>query len=163
MFGEKESEAKSSWFPDLNLRYRELGSTPMTPGYRELMIGATLPFAFFWEPRAKSKSATAEKLKAEAEYHQEKLNLKSKAVSLTARAESLKKQINLIQTKLLPRAEKRMRLVHNLAPRDMESLQEHREGMETFPDLKLKSLDLRIQYEEAVAELAALTSEGPLP
>jgi outer membrane protein TolC len=160
MLGEKESAAKSSWFPDLNLRYRELGDTPMTSGYREVMVGVTLPFVFFWEPNAESKSATADKVKAEAEFHQERLEVKAKSVSLKARAESLKKQLNLIQSKLIPRAEKRMKLVHNLAPRDMESLQEHREGMETFPDLKLKSLDLRIQYEETISELAALAAGG---
>ena len=55
--------------------------------------------------------------------------------------------------KLIPRAEKRMRLVRNQAPRDMETLQDHREIMEAFPDLKLKSLALREQYEEAVSEL----------
>jgi outer membrane protein TolC len=160
MLGARESEAKSSWLPDFNLRYRDIGGTPMTAGYKEVMVGATLPFAFFWEPNAKSKSATAEKLKAEAEYHQEKLSIQAKSAALITRAESIKKQLDLIQTKLLPRAEKRMRLVHNLAPRDMESLQAHREGTEEFPELKLKTLDLRMQYEEAVSELLSLTSES---
>lgn len=46
-----------------------------------------------------------------------------------------------------------MKLVHNLAPRDMETLQDHRETMEAFPDLKLKALEIRRTYEETVAEL----------
>jgi outer membrane protein TolC len=160
MLGARESEAKSSWLPDFNVRYRDTGRTPMGAGFNEVMVGATLPFVFFWEPNAKSKSASAEKLKAEAEFQKERLNVDSKTSTYQSRAVSLKKQIELIQNKLLPRAEKRMRLVRNLAPRDMESLQEHREGMEEFPDLKLKALDLRLQYEAAVAELSALASES---
>lgn len=154
------SEAHSSWFPDFSVRYRDIGGTPMTRGFREVMVGATIPFAFFWEPRAASKSAQAEKLRAEAEYSQEKLRVTASTASLSARAQSLKKQIDLIVSKLLPRAEKRMNLVHNLAPRDMESIQEHREGMEAFPDLKLKALDLRMQFESTVAELAKFQSEA---
>ncbi len=155
--GARESEAEASWFPDFNLRYRDIGATPMTPGFREVMVGATIPL-FFWEPNAISKSARAEKLKGEAEYAQEKLSVEAKTSSLLARAESLKKQLDLISEKLLPRAEKRMRLVHNLAPRDMESLQDHREAMEAFPDLKLRALDLRLQYENTVAELSVFSS-----
>lgn len=160
MLGARESEAKSSWMPDFNVRYRDTGRTPMGAGFTEVMVGASLPFVFFWEPNAKSKSASAEKLKAEAEFQKEKLSEDSKTSTFQSRALSLKKQIDLIQSKLLPRAEKRMHLVRNLAPRDMESLQEHREGMEEFPDLKLKSLELRLQYEATVAELSALASEA---
>jgi outer membrane protein TolC len=156
----REAEAKASWYPDLNLRYRDVGGTPMTPGFREMMVGVTLPFVFFWEPKSTSLSASAEKLKGAAEYAQETLSIEAKISSLLARAESLKKQLDLISDRLLPRAEKRMRLVHNLAPRDIESLQDHREAMETFPELKLKALELRMQYENAIAELASFSSES---
>lgn len=155
----RASEAKSAWLPDFNVRYREVGSTRMMPAIKEVMVGATIPFAFFWEPRAASKSVQAEKLKAEAEYDEEKLRTTSSTTSLLARAESLKKQLDLINDKLLPRAEKRMKLIHNLAPRDMESLQEYREGIEQFPDLKLKALDLRMQFESTVAELSRFVTE----
>lgn len=155
----RASEAKSGWLPDFNVRYRDVGSTGMMPALKEVMIGATIPFAFFWEPHAASKSAQAEKLKAQAEYSQEKIRIEATTTSMLAKAESLKKQIELINEKLLPRAEKRMKLVHNLAPRDMESLNDHREAMEQFPDLKLKGLDLRMQFESTVAELARFATE----
>lgn len=51
-----------------------------------------------------------------------------------------------------------MRLVHNLAPRDMETLQDHRETMEAFPGFKLKALDIRDQYEQTVTELEKFQS-----
>jgi outer membrane protein TolC len=155
-----ESEAKSSWLPDFNLRYREMGGTTMTPRFSETMLGVSLPFVFFWEPNAASKSATAERFKGEVEFTQARLRIESKKASLLSKAESLKKQLEQINGKLLPRAEKRMRLVHNLAPRDMESLQDHREAMESFPDLKLKALDLRERFEETVAELSSFTARN---
>jgi outer membrane protein TolC len=126
---------------------------------KEVMLSATLPFVYFWEPNASSKSARAETMKAKAMYDEEKLNITAKAAALTARAESLKQQLELINQKLIPRAEKRMKLIRNLAPRDMESLQEHREGMEVFPDLKIKALDLRLQYETAIATLLSYVSD----
>jgi len=158
---EKESEARSSWFPDLNLRYRESGGTAMNPRYNEVMLGVSLPFVFFWEPKALSDRASVERLEGEIEFNKEKRKIDSRKVTLLAKGESLRKQLDLLNEKLLPRAEKRMRLVHNLAPRDMETLQDHRETMEAFPDLKMKALDLRLQYEEVVAELQTYSSEKP--
>lgn len=155
-----ESEAKSSWLPDFNLRYRESGGTAMNPRYNETMLGVTLPFVFFWEAKATSNSASAERLKSEAEFNLQKVKIESRKAILLSKAESLRKQLEQINSKTLPRAEKRMKLVHNLAPRDMESLQDHRDSMESFPDLKLKVLDLRLQYEEVVTELMTYTSES---
>ncbi len=127
------------------------------------MVGVSLPFIFFWEPRAASSSATAQRLQAEYEFDKEKRKIQVQKTSLIVKAESLKKQLDNLITKLLPKAEKRMRLVHNLAPRDMETLQDHRETMEAFPDLKLKALEYREQYEEAISELQkyAQSKESP--
>jgi outer membrane protein TolC len=156
----RESEAKASWLPDFNLRYREMGGTALNARFGETMIGVSLPFVFFWEPNAASKSATAERFKGEVEFTKERLRIDSRKASLLSKAESLKKQLTQISDKLLPRAEKRMRLVHNLAPRDMESLQDHREAMEAFPDLKLKALELREQFEQVVAELSSFKAKA---
>jgi outer membrane protein, heavy metal efflux system len=159
----RESEAKASWLPDISLRYREMGGgTVQMEKFNEVMVGVTLPFVYFWEPHAASKSATAERYQGEAEFSKERLKISSRTATLLAKTESLKKEIIQINEKLLPRAEKRMRLIRNIAPRDMESLQDHRESMEAFPLLKLKSLDLREQYEEAIAELSSF-SKGVNP
>jgi outer membrane protein TolC len=155
----RESEAKGSWFPDLNLRYKQMGATPMFPRYNEIMVGVSLPFIFFWEPHATASSASAQRLQAELEFSRGKRKIDAEKASFLVKAESLKKQIDTINGKLLPRAEKRMRLVHNLAPRDMETLQDHRETMEAFPDLKLKALEYREQYEEAISELQKYANE----
>ncbi|PWU19702.1 MAG: hypothetical protein C5B49_05390 [Bdellovibrio sp.] len=156
----RESEARSSWFPDLNLRYREMGGTPMNPKFSEVMIGVSLPFLLFWEPKAASRQAAAERMQFEFLLAQEERQIETKRESLLSKAESLKVQIEQFHEKLLPRAEKRMRLIHNMAPRDMETLQDHREAMEAFPDLKLKALELREQYEEVIAELAQVAALG---
>ncbi|MGE0527890.1 MAG: TolC family protein [Bdellovibrionales bacterium] len=152
-FKSRESEAKSSWFPEFSLRYKQMGASSMYPRYNEVMVGMSLPFVFFWEPRAVSSSASAQRLQAEFEFDRENRKIQTEKASLLIKAESLKKQLDNLHSKLLPRAEKRMRLVHNLAPRDMETLQDHRETMEAFPDLKLKALEYREQYEEAISEL----------
>lgn len=154
----REREANATWFPEFNLRYREMGGTQMTPRYSEVMIGASLPFIFFWEPKAASGKAAAERMQGEFLLSQEKRRVDSRRAFLFTKAESLRKQLDQFKEKLLPRAEQRMRLVHNLAPRDMETLQDHREAMESLPDLKLKALEIREQYEDAVVELDKFAS-----
>lgn len=158
----REFEAKSSWLPDFNFRYKEMGATSMSTRYNEFMVGITLPFLFFWEPNSTSKQAHTARLIGEYDLEKQRHSFDSVKITLLSRAESLKKQIETLNTKLIPRAEKRMRLVHNLAPRDMETLQDHRETMEAFPDLKMKALDLRMQYEETVAELEKFTTDKDL-
>ena len=117
------------------------------------MIGITLPFVFFWEPYSTSRQASRERLLGEYEFEKQKKMIDSDKVILLSRAESFKKQIENLNSKLIPRAEKRMHLVHNVAPRDMETLQDHLDTMESFPDLKMKLLDLRMDYELDVTNL----------
>jgi outer membrane protein TolC len=152
----RESEAKASWMPDFSVRYREAGGTGMNPRYSEIMLGASVPFLFFWQPRAESGKAAAERLEGEYRFDLESRRIESRRASLVNKAESLKKQLDQFRVKIVPNAEKRVRLVYNVAPRDLETLQDHREAMESLPELKLKALDLRDQYEETVAELEKL-------
>lgn len=152
-FKSRESEAASAWLPEFNLRYKKMGASPMLPRYTEVQVNASLPFLVFWEPHAATKSAAAERMQAELELERESRKVQTERASLQVKAEALRKQLDNLNFKLLPRAEKRMRLVRNLAPRDLETLQDHREAMEAFPDLKLKALEYREQYEETIAEL----------
>lgn len=149
----REDEAKASWLPDFNLRYKEMGATSMSNKYREVMVGITLPFVYFWEPKVATTMANIEKMQAEINLNKEKRTIDIKFATLSSKVESLKKQLSNLKNKLLPRAEQRMKLVHNLAPRDMETIQDHRETMEAFPNLKMAELELRMQYEETIAEL----------
>lgn len=152
----KERGAKSSWFPDFNFQYKEMGATPMMPRYSEVMIGATIPFAFFWQSKAEVGAATSKRLEGEILYENEKRQIEAERATLLERADSLKKQLDLFSSELLPRAEKRMKIVRNLAPRDMETLEDQRETLEALPDLKLKALSVRENYEKAVMELSKL-------
>jgi len=152
-FSARKTEALSAWLPDLNIRFKQVGATTMNTGYKEVMLGVTLPFLFFWDPIATNRKAGAEKIQAEYELEKQKRGIEAEKVVLLSKAKSLKNQIEVLTTKLIPKAEKRVRLVHNLAPRDMETLEDHREAMEALPDLKMKALDLRFEYEEVLASL----------
>ncbi len=150
---EKEFEAKSAWLPDFNLRYKEMNFGNSATKSTELMVGITLPFLFFWEPYALSSQASKARLTGEYEFAKKKRIFDSDKILLLGRATSLHKQIENLNHKLIPRAEQRVKLVHNVAARDMETIHDRRETMEAFPDLKLKSLDLRMEYEQVIANL----------
>lgn len=149
----KERRAKSEWLPDFSLRYREMGSTRTSMESNEVMVGVTLPFVFFWQPYSVANQASKERMIGEFELEKEKRNFGSEKIVLLSRIESLKKQLDTLENKLIPKASKRMRLAHNIVPRDMETLEDHRETMEAFPELKMKALSIRIEYEVAVAAL----------
>jgi len=155
----REREAKSSWLPDFNLRYKEMGGTSMSRKYNEVMVGVTLPFVFPWGPSSESGRASAERLQKEFELEKEKRKIFTEKASLLSRIHSIKSQLETLTEKLIPRAEKRMKIVHNVAPRDMETIQDHRETMEAFPELKMKALELRVQYEEAIANIEKYSLE----
>lgn len=155
----RELEAKFSWLPDFTLRYKEMGATSTTNQSKEIMVGVTLPFIFFWEPYSNSSQASAAKFLAEYTLQKQQRMISSDQSILKERSVSLKKQIENLNNKLLPRAEKRMRQVHNLAPRDMETLQDHRETMEALPELKMKTLDLRMDYEKTISALEQYASD----
>jgi len=156
----RERGAKRGWFPDFNIRFRDMPATAMTPHSSELMIGASLPFLFFWDANSSSEQQSAARAAAEFKLGDERRRILAEQEALFTRAESLRGQLALIRDNLIPRAEKRQRLVHNLAPRDLEILQDHRETMEALPDLKLKALELRGQYEATVADLEKYLSEN---
>ncbi len=159
----REREGNASWYPDFNLRYKQVEPDGMSSRTSEIMVGVSLPFVFFWQPEAAARSAGAERIQAEFELAKQKKNIESERAILLSKIESQKKQLDVLSNKLIPRAEKRMQIIHNLAPRDMETLQDHRETMEAFPDLKLRALDLRLEYEQAVSSLEKYmpANEGP--
>lgn len=155
---ERESEAKALWLPDFNLKYKQMGATSMSGRYREVMVGITLPFIYFWQPKAETKASTVETFQAELNLNREKRNIDTKVAILYSKVESLQKQLLNLKNKLIPRAHQRMKIVQNLAPRDMETIQDHRETMEAHPVLEMTELELRMQYEESIAELEKYTA-----
>lgn len=152
----RESEAKSTWLPDLSLRYKEMAASEMEVGSKEVMVEITLPFLFYWQPSATNQRASAKKSEAQYELDKQRRNLDAIKISLLGKAETLLKQLNNTNEKIIPKVKKRMALVHNLAPRDMETLQDHREAVEALPELKMNTLELRLQYEMAIADLEKL-------
>jgi outer membrane protein TolC len=152
-FKKREKEADSEWLPDFYLRYGSMTKTQIMPGYSEAMVGISLPFIFPWEPHAITQKSSASRRQAEAEYRRDKIRIETEITILFDRLTSLKKQLDNINQRLLPLAQKRLSMIRNLTPRDISTLQEYRETTEAFPDLKLKALEIRTKYEETLSEI----------
>jgi outer membrane protein TolC len=149
----KESENKQAWLPDFKLKLMKMNQAQMMAEFTQISVGITLPFAFPWEPMSKSNEASALRRMTEYELEKGKRKIEYTQANIVSEAEALKAQMTLIQSKLIPRAKERMKIVHNIAPRDMNSLQDHRETMEAFTDLRLQVLSLRARYEQIAAQL----------
>ncbi len=160
-FESQKKLSDQSYLPNLFLRYRGYNGNDVIPRSDEFMIGVTLPFLYFWQPQAETAEASARLTRAQAEVAKAQVGYDTSIKSLTARIESLEKQFLTLESNLLPRANRRMKLVENLSPRSMEGLDEHRTVMLSHLDLKLKSVETRLHLEKSIAELMVLTaSEG---
>lgn len=156
---ESEAETRASWFSDFKIKYKTMSASSMSNRYSEIMVGVTLPFFYFWQTKREVSAARWESLQAEFNLEKKKREIENKISFLSERAISFKRQLLNLKINLIPRAEKRVKIVHNLAPRDMEIIKDHRETMEALPLLKMTMLELREKFEEAVLEIESLTKK----
>jgi cobalt-zinc-cadmium efflux system outer membrane protein len=157
------TQAKSLWLPDLSITYRNARRFDgLMPNYSEGTIGITLPFLFFWETSGQTAAANARVQEAEAKVEKTRNDLKMQLLEARAHAESLREQALNFENRIIPQAEKRMKIAHGLVPSDMESLNEHRDSMESVIKLKLAALNVRIDFEKTVAKLESLLAGNEL-
>lgn len=157
VFQAQESLKKQNYLPDLFLRVRSFNGNDMAPQNQEIMVGISLPFLFFWQPKAQVAESAAQRMKAEAELHKAKIEFESKLLTLSKKLEALRLQLSNLKEKLIPRAEKRKRLALNISTRTMEGLNEHKSVEVGLLDLRMKAVDVRIEYENTVKELIKVT------
>ena len=149
-----EKAAQSEWFPDFKLSYAHMGETLRFPENNQITVGVTLPFAYFWQPDAKSSEGTARRLETEIKLRKEIRNIQEEKVNLEETLKTLLGQIETLEEKILPNAMQRKKLFQNVSPRDLSSLREHLETYLSIPNTKLQILYLKGKYEQAVANLA---------
>ena len=154
--------ARAEWLPDFMLKYRyNRRFDGVTPSNSEVMVGVELPFLFFWQPNGRAAEASARVAETRAQVVKSRNDLKFEQLKARTSAQSLYERILAYQKRILPKAEKRMKIAHSTAPTDMESLNEHRESTESLLDLRMASLSLRADYEKAIATLENLTVQNP--
>ncbi len=165
---EKEAQAaeankslqKQAYLPDIIVRYRGYNGNELMARSEELMVGITLPFLFFWQPKSESAEALGRSQRAQAELKKAEVETEVNLKSISLKIENLNQQLSLLDSKILPRAHKRMALAENLSQRTMEGLNEHRTVMLDYLEMKLKSVDLRLELEKSISELLVLIDPG---
>ncbi len=153
----QESLKKQAYVPDLFLRLRNYNGNESTPKNQEIMVGVSLPFLYFWQPKAEVAEASAQKMKAQAELQRAKIEFESRLSTLSKKTESLKAQLANLKEKLIPRADRRRKLVTTLSTRTMEGLDEHKSVVIGALELRMKAIDLRIEYENTFKEILRVT------
>lgn len=148
---------KQAYAPDLFVRLRSYNGNESTPRSQELMVGISVPFLYFWQPKAEVAEASAQRMKAQAELQKSKIDLDGRFSSLIKRAESTQAQIRNLKEKLIPRSERQAKLVQNLSQRTMEGLDEHKKVMLGLLDLRIRAIELRVAYEDLTKNIMQLT------
>jgi len=151
---------KQSYLPDFFIRYRKFNESEMLPKNEEIMIGVSLPFLFFWQSKSESAEASAKLTRAQAELQKIKIQTETSLTGLLQKQDSLKKQLDTLNEKLIPRAHRRMKLVGNLSTRTMDGLEAHRSVMLDYLELRTKAIDARFEFENTLAEILKLSKEA---
>lgn len=152
--------AKQSYVPDLAVRLQTWNGMETSQVERELMLGMTVPFLYFWQSQAKVKEANAEKAKAAFELQKISQLSESMLSSLVKKLATLKAQILVLQNKTIPRAAHRVDLMKNISTRTSQGLDAHQSVMTDYLDLKLVVIDLRVEYEKNLQEILQLTGNS---
>lgn len=156
----REALKKQSYLPDFSVRFRVYNGSEMSPQSQELMIGMSLPFAYFWQAKAELDEASAQRFLAEVELQKAKVESDTKVLSLVKRLEAQQAQLKNLKENVIPRAERRMKLIRNLSKRTMEGIDQHKSVMLALLDFKIKAIDLRLEFEKSFVELLKLSGES---
>lgn len=156
----REGLQNKSYLPDFSIRFRNYYGNEMSPQSQELMVGISLPFVFFWQPKVETTEASAQRLKVETELQKAKVESETKVVGLVKKVETKQAQLKNLKENMIPRAERRMKLIRNLSKRTMEGLDQHKSVMFALLELKIKAIDLRIELEKNFTELTLLNLTG---
>lgn len=152
-----EGLQKQAYAPDLFVRLRSYNGNESAPRSQELMVGISVPFLYFWQPKAEVAEASAQRMKAHAELQKSKIEIGGRFSSLIKKAETTQAQIKNLKEKLIPRSERQVKLVRNLSQRTMEGLDEHKKVMLGLLDLRIRVIELRVAYEDLIKNIMKLT------
>lgn len=152
--------ARSSGLPNLFLKYKKLDRPMIGMANQEIMVGIDLPFAFFWQVRAEKARAQAEKAVADARYKKSQVESEALRKSLKSQAELLQDQLKNLDLISIPAAEKRLKLLKNLRPRNMSGLDSHHKVFHDAIRLKSQRIDVRLRYEELYTKWMAFFGEA---
>ena len=140
--------AKNANAPNFFLKLRKLDRPMLRMANQEIMVGIDLPFLYFWQGRADNAEAFANKHVAEAKYKKSIVESDSLKESLKAQTRLIKDQFRNLNNISVPAADKRLRYLKNIAPRDMSGLESHHRIFHDAIELKTQLVDARTRYEE---------------
>lgn len=155
--------ARLDWAPDIMLKLRNIKSYDSNvPGGKEIMVGISMPFIFPWQRNARNESLSFTVQSEEQKALQIKNQLLEEYNSLSSQLKEQWSLVSIYKEKSLPIMEKKLKLVHQLTTLDMESLDAHRMAIDQSTDLKLKLLEVEINYRINQFKLYELlnTEEG---
>ncbi len=152
------SASKAEYFPDLTLSLRRNQNTPLAAdaSNTEFSVGVSLPFLYFWQPRANLRAAQAKEFEAEAQVRAKQNGIRLLLVQRFAELSSFRSQYLRFKNTILNESDHRMRIAHATAPTDMETLTEHRDASESSVELQIKALSVRADFEKALAAYESL-------
>ncbi len=151
----KVSEAKSKFAPNLNLSFKSYSENSPMPGAKELMVGISLPFVYFWQSsagvsqeKAKLKVLEAKELGLTRELENE---WNSGKVMVEATSEILER----LKNRVIPSAQKRFQFLDGLSASQMETLMQRYAAGKKLIEYKTLEMENLVKLNVMSAWLAS--------
>lgn len=147
----KVDEARSSFAPTFQASFKSLSEDSPMPNGKELMLGISLPFAYFWQKNAQISVEQAKLKTLEAQQKTLLLKLRTDLMSSMEKISSSSEALERLKKSIIPTAKKRYNLLSRISATDMETLmQKYMAGKKL---IRLKQEEVKL-----LAQIATMTA-----
>ena len=146
------SAQRAEYLPDFSLQYTRRTRDGMASD-SIAMLKMSLPFLYFWRPRAQTQGATAELEQAEAMLRSEQNTARSDVKSDWTKVQAVGRLVELYSTSILPQAEQSVKVTETAYQSDRLGFLDLLDSQRALLEFRLDFAQYVTQYGQSVAEL----------
>lgn len=142
---------RAEYLPDFSLQYT-LRTRDAMPSDSIAVIKMSLPFLYFWRPRAATRAASAELEHAEAMLRSEQDLTRSDLKTRWSKVVAIGRLVDLYRTSILPQAEQAVKVTET-------AYQTERVDFSSLLDSQRALLEFRLDYDQYVSQYGQSVAE----
>lgn len=143
---------RAEYLPDFSLQYSRRTRDGM-PGDSIAVLKMSLPFLYFWRPRAATRAATAELEHAEAMLRSEQDRTRSDLKTRWSKVQAVGRLVDLYRTSILPQAEQAVKVTETAYQTERVDFSSLLDSQRALLEFRLDHDQYVSQYGQSVAEL----------
>ena len=143
---------RSEYLPDFSLQYSRRTREGL-PSDSIAMFKMSLPFLYFWRPRAETRAASAELESAQAMLRNEQIRARSDLKTRWSKVQAVGRLVELYSTSILPQAEQAVKVTEAAYQTDRVDFSSLLDSQRALLEFRLDHDQYVSQYGQSLAEL----------